>query len=103
MWLLGRSSCPVRARRRGFLPTVLPPPHRVARRLLRIGGIGRGGFRGGVGGVGRFGGMRVGFGRRGRRGVGNNLATQQVLRSSYYGNPGTSGQIAYYGTSTVGK
>jgi hypothetical protein len=47
--------------------------------------------------------MRVGMGRRGRRGVGNNLATQQVLRSSYYGNPGTSGQIAYYGTSTVGK
>ena len=77
---------------------------RVARRLLRIGGIGRGGFRGGVGRFGgRFGGMRVGMGRRGRRGVGNNLATQQVLRSSYYGNPGTSGQIAYYGTSTVGK
>ena len=77
---------------------------RVARRLLRIGGIGRGGFRGGVGGIGRFGGMRVGMGGRfGRRGVGNNLAMQQVLRSSYYGNPGTSGQIAYYGTSTVGK
>jgi len=80
---------------------------RVARRLLRIGGIGgigRGGFRGGVGGIGRFGGMRVGMGGRfGRRGIGNNLATQQVLRSSYYGNPGTSGQIAYYGTSTVGK
>ena len=42
-------------------------------------------------------------GMRGRRGVGNNLATQMVLRSSYYGNPATSGQIAYYGTSTVGK
>ena len=39
----------------------------------------------------------------GGAGRGNNLATQQVLRSSYYGNPGTSGQIAYYGTSTVGK
>ena len=80
---------------------------RVARRLLRIGGRGGrgGGFRGGIGGVGRFrggiGGMRGGM--RGRRGVGNNLATQMVLRSSYYGNPATSGQIAYYGTSTVGK
>ena len=82
-------------------PASAPTARRVTRRLLRIGG-GIGGVRGagmraGIGGVSRFGGAGFGFGRGAGLRRGRNMAINQVLAASYYGNRrGFGGQRAYF-------